>query len=640
MNKMTKRIIIIVGAILLLVGLVIGIVYLVERNKNKVNFQQGIEIEGNILSSQKDVDDMINNMMNDPQYTFDDPMVLNNPYQMSPLTALIIFQTNNDVSYEVFINNNLLTTMESSKKHAIPVYGLISGKENVVTLKGSNGSSKDIKIKTKDFKYNVDINKSSLTSNNEFFFLTSTIDVGHVAINRQGEVVWFLNNKGAQDLEFLSNGHILISNNNVSSSDAFTGFYEIDFLGKIYKSYTLKNGYHHEVNELSDGNLMVAGENYDSKLRDSYIYVIDKETGKELSNVDLYSVIESIDVDFARTLSNKDAINNSIYYNEQSKELILSLRGFNSIMSLNYDNKTINWILGDKEDWSDKFDKYILKSKDGSRLPKGAHTAFITKDGNIGVFNNDYDVNSKKFLLKDFKNNYSSATIYSIDKNDMSYTTSWNYVDDDKVFNYALGSFNELSNNHKLINFGWSFNKKDYDTNTSIYDDNKQSYTRLVELDDNNNIIFRAKLSSNVYRASKNKLYGEKTANYNPNDIIMINTLPYTILDEVTTLSIQDKINNAEDPICDINLDNSVISMNMIFDSLEDVKLVFKSDMVSYIYAYKPANQKVNSKVNLSIKGNFDVYLVIDDKYYKTNAQLNTDNNVITLKSSIPERDE
>ena len=37
-----------------------------------------------------------------------------------------------------------------------------------------------------------------------------------------------------------------------------------------------------------------------------------------------------------------------------------------------------------------------------------------------------------------------------------------------------------------------------------------------------------------------------------------------------------EKINNAEDPICDVKLDNSVISMNMIFDSLEDVKLVFK----------------------------------------------------------------
>ena len=312
---MKKRIIITVAIVIIVVAILVTIAYFVEKSKNSINYQDGIEIASNLSSAQKDVDDEINSLLNNEDNTFDNPFVLKNPYLISPLTALIIFQTKNNVSYQVYINDVLFTKTDSSTKHCIPIYGLVAGKENNVKLVGSDNTSKNIPIEKKKYNYNVKIDQSTVNENNDFYFISSPTDIGHIAINSKGEVVWYFNTIGGQDIEFLSNGHLLITNNVVSTEDSFTGFYEVDFLGKIYKSYSLKNGYHHEVNELSNGNLIVAGDKLESKFQESYIYIIDKDSGEEISSLDLYDIFSNIDEAFTKSLGEKDLINNSIDYN-------------------------------------------------------------------------------------------------------------------------------------------------------------------------------------------------------------------------------------------------------------------------------------------------------------------------------------
>ncbi len=85
-------------------------------------------------------------------YTFDNPKVLLNPYKVSPLTALVMFETENDCSVKITIKgkDDLTTytnTFSKAKSHYIPVYGLYADYENKVILEcGTN--KKELTIKT------------------------------------------------------------------------------------------------------------------------------------------------------------------------------------------------------------------------------------------------------------------------------------------------------------------------------------------------------------------------------------------------------------------------------------------------------------------------------------------------------------
>ena len=635
MQDKWKKILII--TIIVIVLCAIGfIAYKAFINENNIKYNDNIENVDNIVSQQDEIDKGIIEAMDNEDYDINNPLILENPYIISPLSALIIFQTKNEVKFDVYLNDAKFTSTEKSKKHSIPIYGLVAGKDNKVKLVGSDNSTKEYTISSEEFNLKINITKNSTESTNNWYFLTSTNDIGHLAMNNKGEVVWYLTYLGAQDLEFLSNGHMLISNNEFSGKSNFTGFYEVDYLGKIYKTYTLANSYHHEVNELSDKNLMVAGEKEGTKYGEAYVYTIDKENGKEIKSLDLYDVLSSVDNVFADSLEGVDFINNSIYYNEKNDDLILSLRGLNTVMCVNYSTKSIKWMLADKKDWSNAFEKYILKAKDGSRLPKGQHTAFINSNGQLGLLNNDYDVNDiEKVYVKDYKNNYSSATLYDINESEMTYKTAWNYLDDEKAFNYALSSFNISKDNHKIINFGWVFPASAYQSETSvIYDELSETYSKIVDLDENNETIFKASIKSNLYRVFRHDAHIENMNNYVPEQIKVINTIPYSVLEQVSTLSIQNDINNALEAVDDVSFENNTINIATVYDSLEDVKLIFKSDLISYIYSYKPKNKKINNKLNLSIRGKYDIYISVDDVYYKTGKVLDATGKTLVIKSA------
>ena len=71
-------------------------------------------------------------------YTLDNPNIILNPYGNSPLTALIIFETDKEEEVSITIpgkdNNSTYTnTFEKSKVHYIQVLGLYPNYENKVT---------------------------------------------------------------------------------------------------------------------------------------------------------------------------------------------------------------------------------------------------------------------------------------------------------------------------------------------------------------------------------------------------------------------------------------------------------------------------------------------------------------------------
>lgn len=627
--KQNKKVIF--GVIIVLVFILIATLIFYHSKMKEEQLQiskyfqdkESIAALSDVLSEQEKVSEEIQNILSHGEYTFDDPYLLVDPYGISPLTALIIFKTDHEVEVEVVINGESVTIMESSKIHSIPIYGLKAGIENRVLLK-MNGQEHEVLIDRKDVSLDnleVEVPNSKAGISSELYFLSISDGDGAAAYDGNGNIVWNLSADYSLDIEFLKNGHIYLNNDNSSGLlESYEGFYELDYFGKIHKSYSLENGYHHELIALNDGTVIVAGsrQSEEPAYIGTFIYQINLETGEVLNSFDLYDIFSKVDIDFATQLLDKNIQLNSVSYNENTKDMVLSLRGINSIVFLNFESKEIHWIFGDATFYSEPFQKYMLKVTDGSRLPKGQHTASLSEDGFLSVFNNDFDqINSTSEDMMYYVNNYSSATIYKIDG--MNVSTHWNYDGNQQYFSYELGSFYTYSDQSKLINFGWTFYPDIYSPGRSIFDNVGNTYAKIIEIDENDQTTFSATTPYGIYRAYKHKMYEEKTKNYLDLEFQLINNNQNSNLKKIKTNTIFDSLSKAIDNPYNFQLTENTVSINVIFDRSEVVDIYLVSeDTHTYLMHYKKENESMDSVINLNLEGNYAVYLKINDVMYDT----------------------
>lgn len=622
---MKKKNYYIISGIFVIALISILIILMVRRNtileKNSTYFQNKDTIlaADDLISKQAEVDSQVLKYQKDHNNTFDNPKVLQNPYFISPLSALIIFETDNEVSVDVSVNGIFMTTYEKSKTHSIEIYGLRTNFANQVELKTSEGKIKTITLQTeKHLGQTFHMEVKNALHKDHYYFLSAPMGLGISAVDGEGNLVWYLTEGYNQDIEFLENGHFLVSNGESTGGEfGFTGFVEVDYLGKIYHNYVLENAYHHEVNELENGNLMIAGASNKGDASENFVYTIDRNSGKVLDYLNIYDLLVQIDGEIASKLTGKDFINNSIDYHEDTDEMILSLRGLNSIISVQYKEKKLNWILGNSNFWTGKFKEYLLSFTDNSRLPLGQHTAFLTEEGNLAIFNNDFDATKVDVdtPLSNYVNSYSSATIYEMKGKNIS--TIYEYISPERGFNYALGSFNYTKEGNKLINFGWNFKQEAFDKNLNLFDYFGYTYARIIELDDKNNVIFNGTIEQSIYRAFKNSFYKESEANYQVENYSLIDNTPYNSLEKVRTSSLYEELNSAIPSIYEYNVTKNSVDIDAIFDDLLDVSFLFVGkDENSYIFHYKPVNESAPVTIHLNLNGEYAVYLKVGDTIY------------------------
>ena len=140
-----KRNLIVIGIALILVIIITIVIIVVKDAKREELVKQTneelsylftnepLKAEDDVYSLQAKTDNLINEAMNDSKYTLDDPYILENPYYISPLTAIIVFQTDKEVEATLTVDGKEYS-FEKTKKHAIPVYGLVAGVVNTITI--------------------------------------------------------------------------------------------------------------------------------------------------------------------------------------------------------------------------------------------------------------------------------------------------------------------------------------------------------------------------------------------------------------------------------------------------------------------------------------------------------------------------
>ena len=500
--------------------LLIFIILIILSVKNNAN-EEEVAISESLITSQynKEQDFKVEG------YTIDEPNVILSPYSNSPLTALILFETEIEVSPKVTIvgkDENTTFTQEftSSKTHMLPIYGLYADYNNEIiieyTIDGGE-ITKTINIQTEKLPDNfvlptrVEANKDYL--DNQLYFFTPSSSGYTCAYDVNGDVRWYLTNYALWKIDRLENGHLLVSTERLVNSPYYmTGLYEMDLLGKIYVEYSLPGGYHHDYYEMENGNLLVASDDFNNSKGtvEDYIVELDRETGKIVKTFDLKDVLNMSDGKSENWTDYDWFHNNSVWYDKDTNSITLSGRHQDAVINIDYDTGSLNWIIGDPTNWSEEYQKYFFTPVgDDFEWQWSQHAAMITPEGYVFILDNGNNKSKIKDEYVKASESYTRGVMYKINTDDMTIEQIWQYGKErgSEYYSPYISDVDYLEANHYIVHSGGISYKDGEVLNQPAgiggADELKSITTELL----NDEIIFEIELPTNNYRVEKMDLY-------------------------------------------------------------------------------------------------------------------------------------
>ncbi len=585
-------------------------------------------------------------------YTLENPNIILNPYEISPLTALILFETPNEERVSITVkgkdkHTTFNNTFENTKKHYIPVYGLYPDSENEIILEYGN-NSKTIYIETEklpdDFILPISVKVDKTKLDNQLYFFTPA-SVGYTAAyDINGDVRWYLTKNASWEIERLDNGNILLSTERLLIEPYYTtGMYEMNLLGKIFKEYKLQGGYHHDYFEMENGNFLVATCDPQSVTVEDIIVELDRETGEIIKQFDLKDILNQEDGK-SESWSSRDWFhNNSVWYDKKTNSITLSGRHKDAVINFDYSSGKLNWIIGDSTNWDDEYQKYFFKPVGELEWQWSQHSAKITPEGYVFIFDNG---NNKSKIEENYVpaiKSYSRGVMYEIDTNEMTIKQIWQYGKEKGSDFYSpyISEVDYLDKNHYLVHSGGIVYKdgviSNYPAGLSKGCDLVSHTVEIL----NDKEIFEIKLPTNNYRAEKMDIYNYSDSNINFSNKELGIFSKTKIDSNKLALNLTAKEIPKEYNVSFI-AEKDRLSFSGDFNENDDVKLILNKGFINKLYkiALKEekhealcidifSKNKTDDKVSVtkfinyrSLFGRYNLYVEINGKVYNTKQHI------------------
>ena len=482
-------------------------------------------------------------------YTPEDPLVIVDPFGLSPLTALLGFTTEEDTAVSLTVLGRIPQADISQdfgifrKIHLLPVLGLYGGEENRVELRIRNSQGEEtrttLKIRTEPLpsdlpSVEVRVAQAEKMAPGVTFFQCPVLNAAYpMAIDCQGQVRWFFVDKsfgGGLLLAHLKNGNMTLGSGQMDRLNPFlmNDLYEITPLGEFVREYRL-HGVHHDVVEKDNGNLLFCTSPNLSPYMFDRIQEVDRSTGKVLQTWDLrdilpmetYEMAEPYKSAFPGGETNWFHLNSLCYLPEENAFLI-SGRHQDAVMKIHAETREILWIFsGTIGKENPAMAPYLLTpiTEPGEEFeyPRAQHAALQTPEGDLMLFDNANfrETDETGVLLQDRL--YSRAVRYEIDEENRTVRQTWQYGKQrgTQLYSSYLSDVDYLADGHYLIDFGGMIRLPDgtavnAEHTTPEQRQDASQHTALIEILDDE-IIFEVWLLgrqiTNSYKAERMELY-------------------------------------------------------------------------------------------------------------------------------------
>ena len=397
-----------------------------------------------LLARQNQVDEALRAEM-EADYPFEEAAVILDPYGVSPLTAVIVFTTEEptDVSIRVkgkMPENDITGRCPEATRHLVPVYGLYSGAVTEVELTLGDGRSQVFPVETEAVPASMGEIKAEAIApeklNNDQITVVCALGGLVYGVDNAGDLRWYYTGGAPMGVHPLKNGHLMTPTAfTLKSSYYKSGLQEIDWLGRVYRDYEIPGGQHHDFFEMGNGNLLVAGDQPDLAWIEDYVVEIDRNTGKVVWEADMKDLLNMEDGKSASMIldgtSEKDWFhNNSLWHDEKNDLILLSARHRDAIVAVRRSDKTVAWILGDPDGWNGTDPSlFFTPEGEGFEWFYAQHNVTMLDNGDIMLFDNGtakvkYADADRRIKGEDL---YSRAVIYRINTENMTVSQVFEY---------------------------------------------------------------------------------------------------------------------------------------------------------------------------------------------------------------------
>ncbi len=435
-----------------------------------------------MAQSQKETDELLLAELNSGAYSLDNPFILVNPYGISPMTALVMFQTEEPSRISIHVDGDTeLAEVDYqfegyNTDHIIPVYGLYAGRINAVTLTAKTRDGVEtvqpLEIETDALPEALShetvraevLNEAAYQPGFNFTYQGNNSAACKAAIDANGEYRWYLNTSANGSLLFLTG---YCGNYNEGNSVFISvgmreygpvAILELNFLGKLLNAWYAPYGVHHDIVPTSEGTLLMTGST-DGPAKETLVYEIDMSTGEIITTLDYTDVLQVYrnQTEDYPEITNFYKLDDWCHINtvvEHNDGWIISSRHQSTLVYSDREGN-IKWMLGDPTDYYAYYQQYLLE-------PVGEDFEYFYIQHAPEILpDQDGDPDTLDILLfdnGDFRGELSEMSSrmvqYRINEREMTVEQIWSYGEDrTELFSYRHGDADLLENGNRLGSF-------------------------------------------------------------------------------------------------------------------------------------------------------------------------------------------
>lgn len=370
--------------------------------KTGKTFSANIKAEQQLPMVSRSKDVFIEKQLKKEKYTWDNMLVIQNPYGLAPLTALAVFTTKEECAARFTVKGKLKkddvtgTVKELTKYHRLPILGLYPGEESTVIIELLNASgavlkSKKFKLTTQQLHKNmrdmIRVEKFSGSSAYNLTFVYGGDTRYPYAFDSAGDIRYFIERTPKPyGLHPLSKGRFLFADKNILmptfSNPHATQALDMDLLGRVHNIYNVEKGLHHDANEMTPGGNLIAAASSLEGYNEDAILEIDRKTGKVIKELHLNPLFDD---------TYKDSIDwahiNTVSYDKETNTVLACLRNLHTVVKIDWETDELLWIVCNPKFWEGTAmeDKVLKPADDSDAWFYQAHAAYMLPedlDGN------------------------------------------------------------------------------------------------------------------------------------------------------------------------------------------------------------------------------------------------------------------
>ncbi|MEI6876607.1 MAG: aryl-sulfate sulfotransferase [Spirochaetota bacterium] len=466
------------------------------------------------------------------------------PYEMNPLSALVIFDTTEPAEVKVTVPGDTADTTVSyavprkTLHHEVPILGLYAGRVNHVRLEAVSEIGKVVTsvvdIATEglplDFQYYDLVASKPGSMEPGMTLCVACFETTYTSfLDARGSVRGYLSNRrmahGTAIIQ-LKNGHLLATGDEMKQVPYnMASLWEFNWLGKIFAEYEIPTAVHHSISELPDGDILVVSNPLDmvgSGTREDCAIIFDPATGLVKREYDFRKILDDTRDPYTHFhpailhAPNKDWMHmNAAIWDDSDKSILVSSPIQSMVVKIDAATSAIKWILGPHEGYDDASaflqPKLLAAADSGVEWPWGQHSPVLLSSSagklDILMFDNGQNRSFTKEGALAPGSNWSRGVEYSIDESARTVRQVWEYGKERGTETYAtfLGSVQALPiTGHRLIDFGGQLKRSGLRTDDIVAGvlGEETVESRIVEVDRDGQVVFEVAAKPSPYSAS------------------------------------------------------------------------------------------------------------------------------------------